>query len=350
MLEGIVTKAIRRSNRTLLAVSIIGILIVFALAALNLRYFYNFFLGPFPVTQEELAGYSDAGQPQRYWVTVSGEEIYDTGYQYVNEENGKETVENSYLALPQSDRLLLVKVPGEAVEQTTFTGWLEEITDEEYQEVVQKIEAEVPELTGVFLPFQLETGNFRLNGILGIVLGLGVLAACALGLVKGIRRSNDPNEHPIAKRLAKLGPIDFVVSRIESEMAGNHPVFGKAHLTANWLVFAPGADIQATRFEDIAWIYKHVTTYRTNGIPTGKRAAAIVFDRNGAKLTVEAGNKESKADELVRAIYERAPWALAGYASELEKAWKNDRPGFLAEVERRKQAVMNPAQSAETNS
>ncbi|GAP15992.1 hypothetical protein LARV_03787 [Longilinea arvoryzae] len=342
MLEGIVTKAIRRSNRTLLALSVVGILAVLALVALNTRYFYNFILGPAPVTADEVTGYTGAGQPQRYWVTVTGEEVYDTGIQYVNQESGKETVENSYLALVQNDRLLLVKVPGEAVEQTTFTGWLAEMSDDEYREIVQSIETDQPELTGVFLPFMLETGNFRLNGILGIVIGLGVLAACVVGLVKGIRRSGDPNEHPIARRLARLGPVDFVISRIEGEMTSNHLTLGKAHLTANWLVFAPGSDLQAARFEDIAWIYKHVTTYRTYGIPVSKRFVAKVFDRFGGQMTIEAGNKESKADELVRAIYERAPWALAGFTPDLEKAWKKDRTAFLDAVEQRRKAAANP--------
>lgn len=347
MLEGIVTQTIRRSNRNVLAFSILGILAIIGLLLLNMRYFYNFILGPFPVTPEVLTGYEDAGQPREYWLTVSGDAVFDTGIQYVSVENGRETVENSYLALVQDDRLLLVKVPGMAVEQTRFTGWLEPLTDEENQEIIQSLEADDPALTGIFLPFLLETGNFRLGGIIGIVLALGGLALCGVGLVKGIRRSSDPSEHPIAKRLALVGPVDFVSSRIEAEMASNHLTLGKTHLTANWLIFAPGSDLQAARFEDIAWFYKHVTTSRMYGIPISKIYVVRVFNRYGTQISITAGNKESKADELLQAIYERAPWAVAGFSPELQKAWKKDRPAFLAEVERRKREATGSLQNAQ---
>ncbi len=349
MLEGIVTQAIRRSNRFILTSSILGILILLGISLLNVRYFYNFFLGPVPVAADELTGYSDAGQPQRYWLTVSGEEVYDTGIQYVSEDNGKETVENSYLTLVQNDRLLLVKVPGEAVEQTTFTGWLQEISAEENREIIQQLETDNPELTGVFLPFLLETGNFRTGGIVGIILGLAGLILCGVGLVKVIRRSSDPNEHPIAKRLALLGPVDFISSRIESEMASSHLTLGKTHLTANWLVYAPGSDLQAARYEDIVWYYKHITTSRMYGIPISKSYMVMVYDRNGTQLKIMPGNKERKADELLRAIYERAPWAWVGFSTEYQNAWKKNRPEFLTEVERRKRAASQPPQNTEPN-
>ena len=59
-----VTKAVRRSNTTLLAVCLVGLLIIGALAVLNLRYFYNFFFGPFDVTAEELIAVSDPKGPR----------------------------------------------------------------------------------------------------------------------------------------------------------------------------------------------------------------------------------------------------------------------------------------------
>ena len=49
-----------------------------------------------------------------------------------------------------------------------------------------------------------------------------------------------------------------------------------------------------------------------------------------------AGRKEEAADEMLAGIYTRAPWALIGYSNDLQKAWKKDRPGMIAEVDRRK--------------
>lgn len=338
MIEGIIRQTIRRSNRTILTLNILGMLVIAGLVALNARYLDNFLRGPAPISAEEITAYTSAGQPRQYWLTVTGDEVFDTGMQYVNEKNGQETVEFSYLALPQNDRLLLVKVPGEAVEQTTFTGWLVDLTNEEQKEVIDSLVAEYPDLAGVFLPFGLETGDFRVGGIIGILVGLAALIGTTIGLVKGIRRSSDAGNHPILQRLARFGATDFVVNQIENELAGQHTSFGNTHLTPHWLVYAVSTDLRATRFEEIAWIYMHVTTQRTYGITVSRQYMIVVIDRNNDQISILTGMKEDQTLEVLRAILERAPWALAGYSDELKKAWKKDRQGFLAEVERRKKA------------
>ena len=42
---------------------------------------------------------------------------------------------------------------------------------------------------------------------------------------------------------------------------------------------------------------------------------------------------------------QRNPWAFRGYSDELIKAWKKDRPRFLAEVEKRRQQYKDWAAS-----
>ncbi len=48
MNNSIVHATIRRSNRNQLILCIVGALLLVGFAALNTRYLYNFFLGPFP--------------------------------------------------------------------------------------------------------------------------------------------------------------------------------------------------------------------------------------------------------------------------------------------------------------
>ena len=150
MNEGIIERVTRRSNRNLLIISAAGLVLVAVLTVLNVRYFYNFFLGPFDAAPDDLISSPSASAPQNYWVNIRGEELLNTGIQYVTtHESGSETVNASYYALVLGERLLLVKLEGNLVADTldpNLTGWLAEISGEERTEILQSIEEEVPEL------------------------------------------------------------------------------------------------------------------------------------------------------------------------------------------------------------
>ncbi len=338
MNESMITKAVRRSNTTLLVVCLVGLLVVGALAVLNLRYFYNFFFGPFDVTAEELIAVSDPKTPQEYWVRITGDDIFDTGIQYIEtSDSGRETVEFSYLALALGDRLLLVKQPGEPVTDLTLRGSLEKFTSEEQVEIIDDLVSSEPMLEGVFLPYLLRTGSFRAGGTIGLVLGGLAALGCVIGLVVFMRRNADPSTHPILKSLNRFGPIEFTTGRIDAELAGEHTTLAKHfHLTKNWLVYNPAGKFEAMRFEDLAWLYMHVTTHKSYGITVGKTFAVMAYDKFGAQAQMVVGNKEQPAQEVIQAIGQRAPWAVGGFSAELNKAWKKDRANFLAEVEKRK--------------
>ena len=348
MNESIIQRVTRRSNRQLLALSLLGLVLAAGLGILNLRYFYNFFLGPFEATPDEIISASSAAAPQNYWVNIRGEELLNTGIQYVTtRDSGEETVDASYYALLLGERLLLVKLEGNLAADTLdpyLTGWLENISGEEKTEILQEIETEVPELVDVFLPFKLNTGNFRTGGIVGLIAGAVVVGLSLWGLLLVIRRNSDPASHPVLKALERFGPLDFVTSRIEAEMAGEHQKIGKLNLTSNWMVYEDQANLKATRYEDVTWIYKHITTQRYYGIPISKTFTTMVYDRHGAQLQLVGGRKEQPTDEMLRAIAGRAPWAVMGYSNELDQTWKKDRAEFLAAVDRRKSEVqLQPA-------
>jgi hypothetical protein len=120
-------------------------------------------------------------------------------------------------------------------------------------------------------------------------------------------------------------------------MASEHTVMAKNfHFTKNWLVYTAMGQFQAVRFEDLAWLYMHVTTTRSYGIAVAKTYAVMARDKFGAQLNLTVGNKEQPALEIIQEIGRRAPWAVGGFSKELEQAWKKDRAGFLAQVETRK--------------
>src|SRR6187401_2762357 len=97
---------IRRSNRNLLILGIVGAVLLIGLAALNVRYLYNFFAGPLAIERQTLLATEDPQSLQRYWVTVTGDNVADTGFQRVtrNTKTGVEGVTAAYMALLLDER------------------------------------------------------------------------------------------------------------------------------------------------------------------------------------------------------------------------------------------------------
>jgi hypothetical protein len=343
MNNSLVHSTIRRSNRNQLILCVAGALLLVGLAAINTRYFYNFFFGPFPADRQTLLATNDAGGLQKYFVKVSGDRTLDTGGQEVsrNSRSGSERVTASYMALLLDERFMIVKAQNDT-KTTDFTGYLEAVPSDVRTEIIGDIERAVPEVKGAFLPIMLNTESFRGTGYVGLGLGIPLFGLCLWGLARAIRRSNDPSTHPILRALGRFGPPDYVASQIDAEMLAEHPTVGGVHLTPNWLVHAASASLSATRIDDVVWAYKQVTQHRTNGIPTGKTYAAQIWDRHGVCIIVTG--KEPVVNQALEAVAQRSPWVLAGYSPELEKTWKQNRVAVIEAVEQRRRQVLGQAQ------
>jgi hypothetical protein len=166
-----------------------------------------------------------------------------------------------------------------------------------------------------------------------VVLGLSLW-----GIGTAVQRYGDSGSHPIARSLGRFGAANLVISSVDAELMADHPKIGDLHLTPTWLVYLTSSDLKAARFDDIAWVYKLVTTRRTNGVKTGTTYSAQIWDRHGVQMIVSA--KEDVVNQMLNAVAQRAPWALAGHNAELEKAWKSNRASVLAAVDQRRQQIM----------
>ena len=345
MNKGLIQKAINRSNLNLSLLCILGILAVGFFGFYNLRYLYNFAFGPFIATPSTLTGLHSASEAQQVWVNIRGDQVLDTGVQYVNSTLGQDKVEASYAALSLGDRLLLVRVPGSlpaGALTPALSGWLSGISAEENSAIIARIEAGQPELKGAFLAYKLDTNDFRTNGTVVITFALLALTACLMGLLTVLIRLFNPNEHPILKSLARLGPLEQVMNSIENELAVPHTLVQNLHLTRNYLVYATKSRFDAARYEDLVWIYKHISTHRSFGIPRNRTCSVMICDRFGTKIPLTAGRKEAVVDEMLKAIFEHAPWTIAGFSKDLEIFWKHERARFLAAIDRRR-TEMQPA-------
>lgn len=333
----LVSSSIRRSNRNRLLLSVGGIAIVLAIGAFNLRYLSNFFAGPLPISNVDLEALEKPQQLDRYWVDVNGDDVYETGMQMVETGRyGNETISANYQALLIGDHLLLVAASEETA-TTSYSGALVPIEADIQRDVVDYLEADA-DIEDAFLPYMLDAGNFRLAGYIGLGIGALMLAASGYGLFSALRYG-DVAKHPVSKRLARHGDVPVVVSEIENELVVPRWSHGKLHTTANWLVYAPGADFHAMRLSEVAWLYKHVTQRRTYGIPVGKTFAAHIFDSHGQKIEVSAKNEQG-VNAILEGVVQAAPWALSGYDKEIEKTWNKDRAAVVNAVNQRRQEAM----------
>ncbi len=333
---------IRRSNRNQLLFCAIIALLMIGLAAFNARYLYNFFAGPLRIDRQTLLDTTDPAALQRYWVTVEGDDVADTGFTQVrrNSDTGSETTTATYMGLLIDQRVLLVKDYNSS-SATTFTGYIEPLPADARSEIIADIEQDAPELRGAFLPYMLNTSSFRGGGYLGLGLGILLFGISIFGIVRAIMRSRNPLKHPIMRALGRFGTPTTIAEQIDAELLADHAKVDQLHLTPNWLVQATSSSLTATRIDDIVWAYKQVTQRRVNGVPAGKSYAAQIWDRHGVCITI-AGS-EAFVNQAIESAARRAPWMLAGYNTELEKAWKSNRAAVLESVDQRRAQVLAQA-------
>lgn len=328
-------KMIRRANVWLLVRSLIGIALLTGAVILNANYLYNMFNGPFPAAASDINTSTDLSSLREYYLTVKGDDVIDTGYQYVEtSSSGVKTVKNGYYALVLSDHLLLVKVSGAGTASNIYTGRLVPMPYEEQTNVIADIERDEPKAKGLFLPFMLDTGDFKITGYIGIAIGAIVGLLCLIGLIRVVRRSVDPHKHPIMRDLARFGDPDSMAAELDNELDLSDQQKGKIQLTNNWLVTGKGGSFKAMRLNDVAWMYKTITQRRVNGIPAGKSFSMNILDKHGKNIIIPA--KEKDVNLMLVQIAQRTPWATMGYSTALAQSWKKDRAGFIQGVESRK--------------
>lgn len=332
--EGLVGKTVQRSNLVLMVLAVMGVFVVLAAAALQSRYLYNFIKGPFPISQSELTVLSNPSGRLQYFVTVTGDDVEDTGFQLVTtQEDGTEQVDQYYFALQISDRWLLVRSASGEMERQV-SGALIPLPADEEKQIIGNLETQIPDLQGAFLPMLLDANDFRKDkyweaGIGAAVLILGVFLA-----LLALWRSRDPLNHPIMKALSVYGDPSVIAAQIENEMNLGPAIIGQASIGSSWLVHKTWLNLSVMRIQDVVWIYKKVIQHRTYGVPTGKNYLAVILDLKGKTLSISA--KEAVVDEILQSMMVKAPWAVRGYSGELAALWRKDRQGFIQAVNQRK--------------
>jgi hypothetical protein len=336
-----VYQQIQRTNQKLLTANAALVLAVLAFGAFTYRYWYNFALGPFKVDTQTLADLKNPEEATQQFVVIQGDRSFNTGVQQitqrVNRRTGQKTSESvsaQYLALQTGKRFLIVKAT-ENLSSTQFTGSLTTIPSEVYSRIVSPIESQRPEMKGVFFASMLDTGDYRLPGYIGLVIGLPLLALGGWNLSKAWLRKSNPSQHPLAKKLSQFGDWQALSNTIDMELNREDTTFRTKTfvLTTSWLFLLQTYNTNAIRLDQSLWVYKKVTTHRSYGIPVGKTFALVICDRTGK--TTEVAGKEPDIDRVLVGICSSVPWVLAGYSDELLKLWRK-RADMIEIVDQRR--------------
>jgi len=164
------------------------------------------------------------------------------------------------------------------------------------------------------------------------------------------KRTNNFSHHPICRHLARIGPIEQVVQQIEIAMQTNSKdkpasvvvidsnVFHTSFmLFGPWLFKTESFGLMCFYVPDVVWLYKKITSYSVNFIPTGRSIAVLLHDRHGYSMEIQVSEQE--ATLLMKLICQQNPWAVAGFDKHSKRLWRRKRRAFIAAVdERRKEA------------
>ena len=332
MWEGFIGKQVRRANNRLLIANLCVLAFVAVLLGANANYLNNWFRGTNPTDPQAIARLRNPNDLARNFVSFDVAKVFESGYQEIETENGRQTGVNAdFQVVWVGDRALVVKTkPGSTA--THMEGGLVTVPQEVMDGLRQQLK---PEEQGVLLPFMLDTVNYREDGYWFLGISLPLLALAGWNLSKWVKRTSDFAQHPIVKALGGQQAVIQYGAQIEMEMTAGGEKIGAATLTANWIAVPYYFGTHMARLDDLVWVYKKITKHSYNFIPTGKTYEALLWRRNGTSVSVSG--KEKQVDGLLqKLVNERIPWVIPGFSAELDNAWKKDRAGFLAAVDQRR--------------
>jgi len=314
--------------------------VLFALA--QSRYIGNFVKGPFEVGPPELGAITDVSTTPRYFVTVTGSKVIDTGIQQIRTRKhaGVETgrsVSAAYYALVVGDRFLIVKRA--AGMPTIVQGELAAMPAELDRHLFNSPQMQA--IRGRFYPYYLDDSSFRVPGYIGIVVALILAVLLVKFGLPAWRYARDASSHPVVKRVVAWG--DPVGTAVEARRESNSPPRYKGggwRVTDKYLIRRAPFAFDLLRLSDLLWAYKKVTKHSVNFIPTGKTYAGMLVCYGGA---AEVTGREANVDALLTYAAERAPWAVLGYSDDLSKLFRQKTQDFCAAVEQRKRELASQA-------
>lgn len=227
------------------------------------------------------------------------------------------------------------------IEPITVTGRLVSMSGESkqfYNEYIDSLGWE-PEEEEVFIPYMVMTGKAA-GGFTGdfIFFGIVALLIIAFGiflLVKGLTGGALKN---VRKYCEATGNKEMAMQRLERFYAQTQPVEG-IRVSPEFIMAQTSGAILVNDTSKVLWVYQHVLSHYTNGIPTGKTYTIFVWMTDGTKMEIPMKGKK-KSEEALDYIGRSLPYIFFGYDEQLQAAYNQNRQGMIQAMTDRRAQLM----------
>lgn len=227
------------------------------------------------------------------------------------------------------------------IEPITVTGRLVSMSGESkqfYNEYIDSLGWE-PEEEEVFIPYMVMTGKAA-GGFTGdfIFFGIVALLIIAFGiflLVKGLTGGALKN---VRKYCEATGNKEMAMQRLERFYAQTQPVEG-IRVSPEFIMAQTSGAILVNDTSKVLWVYQHVLSHYTNGIPTGKTYTIFVWMTDGTKMEIPMKGKK-KSEEALDYIGRSLPYIFFGYDEQLKAAYNQNRQGMIQAMTDRRVQLM----------
>lgn len=353
--NGFIAKNIQRCHRNLIISCAVIVIAILGVGIFNIRYLCNALIGPKTLERSEIAqNSSQMLNSFNYYVRVNGEDVYDSGVEYIetSRKYNTETVKHKYAALIIEDKILIAKVePAQHISHEakfmTLNGALSDFTSQEQSQILEPLFKKQPELRADVLPFILDAREgFSTTAYIGLGIGFVLLIITGLILFSVIKNYGKFEGSSISKSLAAFGNPKEVAAQIDFETKGKFEQFGSVSILPSWIIQKGTFTMNFQSIEDIVWVYKKTTKHSVNFIPTGKTHEVILNNKQGKSISL-SGLNEKKTDSIIETIYQRIPWVIAGYDDQLMGLWNANINEFIKATSERKQALLNKQYTAQ---
>jgi hypothetical protein len=345
-----IARQISRTNKNVFLVNLLLILGVCGYGAAKWRYLINFMSVATSMSADQLASVKDPKFLNKYFISVRGQESFESGLQFVEQEVNESTqavtsrtVKADYVVLFMDGRFLIVKASPGAATQKQFEGALVTLPTDVRSRIVSEIK-DRPDLVQAVLPVMLDATGFRYEGYWTLAICIPILLFGGWNLRRVHLRRKSPGTHPILRNLSGYGAIPQLALDIDTDLRGPTEKLGDATVTTSWILSPRLFELRLCRITDVVWAYQKVTKHSVNLIPTGKTYAAIVFGRDGVPMEISGG--QEKIEKLLQILSSRVPWAVIGFTNDLDKAIRANWWSFVAEIDQQRGAKSVAASSA----
>lgn len=344
MKRGEILAAVRRENKTSIVSALVLTAILAAVLALNWRYLYNWALGPFPF-DAALATAPGA----REFVRAEGPMlptglVEETTFRLFRGAVETKSRSASYMAMLTSDGILVVKVP------TDFAGRVVEGRLLPLPEGVRvELEGKGAGEGGArraFHPYLLEQRGWGwLDSNLFVLVGLPLFLLMLPVLAWVVWKSARVERHDSMQRLARLGPLQTVVARVESALAaaGRTAKAGPLWITREWVV-GLSPTVLVFSASDLVGVGVATATSKSAGRLETKHT--LQFWARGEMVVHTLDVSASEAEAALSAVARAMPWAVVEDAGLFDKRWTQDRAQCARDADERRQALAAGASSS----